>query len=158
MFSFRKVEAMEVLSEGLSESVQLGVTKANADDKMYFKAQKNNKELRKILNHTIGDDNDYRNNRSCTTVMESIKKLRDAKYKDLLKEAPRQTRSKSFKTFILRLPESVVIKAPAVGDVPSIDMRVLLGSSVYVKCVFDVFNLILGQCQFIGVSCNTIVR
>ena len=114
--------------------------------------------MQTILNRTVGEDNLYTNNRSCTTVMESLKKLRDAKYKDLLKEAPRQTRSKRFKTFILRLPESVVIKAPAVGDVPSIDMRVLLGSSVYVKCVFDVFSLILGQCQFIGVSCNTIVR
>ena len=136
MFSFQKVEAMEVHIEGMSESVQLGVVKANADDKMYFKATKSNKQLQRILNKTMGDDRYYYHNISCTTVLESIKKLRDAKYKDQLQQAPQQTRSKRFKAFILRIPESVVIKAPAVGDVPSIDMRVLLGSLVYVKCVF----------------------
>ena len=140
----------------MSAAVQLGVVKA--DDKMYFKANKRNINLQTILNRTVGEGNYYANNRSCTTVLESLKKLRDAKYNDLLREAPQQTRSKRFRTFIQRLPESAVIKAPAVGNVPSIDMRVIMGSLVYAKCVFYVFNLNLGQCQLIGVSCNTIVR
>jgi hypothetical protein len=136
MFSFHKIEAMDVHIEGMDESVQLGVVKANADNKMYFRATKRNKQLQRILDKSMGDDRCYYRNRSCTTVLESIKKLRDAKYNDQLQQAPQQTRSKRFKAFVLRIPESVVIKAPAVGDVPSIDMRVLLGSLVYVKCVF----------------------
>ena len=42
---------MEVLSEGMSESVQLGVVKA--DDKMYFKANKRNSKLQTILNSKL---------------------------------------------------------------------------------------------------------
>ena len=136
MFSFQKVDAMEVRIVGMSESVQLGVAKANDDDKIYFKATKRNWQLRSLLNKSIGEKKYYSRNASCTTVMESIKKLRDEKYKDQLKHAPQQKRSKRFKAFILRVPESVVIEAPAVGDVPSIDMRVLLGNLVYVKSVF----------------------
>jgi hypothetical protein len=134
MFTFRTIESMEVNIAGMSESVQLGVVKA--DDRVYFKATKSNKQLQRILNKSIGQNSDYFHNMSCTTVMESIKKLRDAKYKDHLQQAPRQTRSKRFKSFLLRMPESAVIKAPAVGDVPSIDLRVLMGSLVYVKCDF----------------------
>ena len=118
----------------MKESVQLGVAKA--DDKVHFKATKGNKQLQRILNRSIGQKGYYRNNMACTTVMESINQLRDAKYKDHLKLAPQQTRSKRFRAFVLRIPESVVIKAPAVGDVPSIDMRVLMDNLVYVKCDF----------------------
>lgn len=125
---------MQVSIAGMSESVQLGVVKT--DDKVYFKATKNNKQLQQVLNKSIGEKGYYINNMSCTTVMESMKKLRDAKYKEHLKQAPRQTRSKRFKAFVLRIPESDVIKVPAVGDVPSIDMRVLMRSLVYVKCDF----------------------
>ena len=134
MFTFRTVEAREVNIVGMNESVQLGVVKA--DDKVYFKATKSNQQLQGILNKSIGQNRYYMNNMSCTTVMESIKKLRDTKYKDHLQQAPQQTRSKRFKAFVLRIPESVVIKAHAVGDVPSIDLRVLMGSLVHVKCDF----------------------
>lgn len=125
---------MEVKITGMSESVQLGVVKA--EGKMYFKATKNNRQLQHILNKSIGEKSYYLNNMSSTTVMESIKKLRDAKYKDHLQQAPHQTRSKLSKAFVLRIPESVVIKAPAVGNVSSIDLRVLMSSLVYVKCDF----------------------
>ena len=125
---------MEVNIVGMDESVQLGIV--NAENKVYFKATKRNLGLRGILNKSIGQNNNYRNNAACTTVFESIKKLRDTKYKDHLQQAPPQTRSRSFKAFVLRMPESVVIKAPAVGDVKSIDMRVLMGNLVYVKCDF----------------------
>ena len=118
----------------MGESVQLGVVKV--DDKVYFKATKSNLQLQGILNKSIGQNRYYMNNMSCTTVMESIKKLRDTKYKDHLQQAPQETRSKRFKAFVLRIPESDVIKAPAVGDVPSIDLRVLMGNLVYVKCDF----------------------
>ena len=120
---------MEVRIVGMSESVQLGVAKT--DDKFYF-----NWQLRSLLNKSIGEKKYYSRNASCTTVMESIKKLRNEKYEDQLKHAPQQRHSKRFKAFMLRVPESVVIEAPAVGDVPSIDMRVLLGNLVYVKSVF----------------------
>lgn len=123
---------MEVKCALMSESVQLGVVKA--EGKMYFKATKNNRQLQHILNKSIGEKSYYTNNMSCTTVMESIKKLRDEKYKEHLQHAPQQTRSKRFKAFVLRIPESVVIKAPAVGDVSSIELRVLMSSLVYVKC------------------------
>ena len=116
----------------MGESVQLGVVKV--DDKVYFKATKSNLQLQGILNKSIGQNRYYMNNMSCTTVMESIKKLRDTKYKANLQQAPQQKRSKRFKAWVLRLPESDVIKAPAVGDVPSIDMRVIMGNLVYVKC------------------------
>ena len=122
---------MEVNIAGMSESEQLGVVKA--DGKMYFKATKTNKQFRRIINKSIGQNSFYIH-KTCINVMESLKKLKDAKYKDHVKRAPQQTRSKRFKAFVLRIPESVVIKAPAVGDVPSIDMRVLMGSLVYVKC------------------------
>ena len=134
--SFQKVDAMEVRIVGMSESVQLGVAKANDDDKFYFKATKRNWQLRSLLNKSIGEKGNYSRNASCTTVMESIKKLRNEKYEDQLKHAPQPRHSKRFKAFMLRVPESVVIEAPAVGDVPSIDMRVLLGNLVYVKSVF----------------------
>jgi hypothetical protein len=134
MFTFRAVEAMEVKITGMSDSLHLGVVKAEGN--MYFKATKNNRQLQHILNKSIGQKSYYSNNMSCTTVMESIKKLRDAKYKDHLQQAPQQTRSKRFKAFVLRIPESVVIKAPAVGNVSSIDLRVLMSSLVYVKCDF----------------------
>ncbi len=132
MFTFRTVEAREVNIVGMGESVQLGVVKV--DDKVYFKATKSNLQLQGILNKSIGQNRYYMNNMSCTTVMESIKKLRDTKYKANLQQAPQQKRSKRFKAWVLRLPESDVIKAPAVGDVPSIDMRVIMGNLVYVKC------------------------
>ena len=125
---------MEVNIVGMDESVQLGIV--NAENKVYFKATKRNLGLRGILNKSIGQNNNYRNNAGCTTVFESIKKLRDAKYTDHIKQAPQQKRSKRFKAWVLTIPESVVIKALAVGDVPSIDMRVLMGSLVYVKCDF----------------------
>ena len=113
----------------------------NADGKVYFKATKGNKQLQRILNRSIGQKEYYRNNMACTTVMESTNQLRDAKYKDHLKQAPQQTRSKRFKAFVLRIPESVVIKAPAVGDVSSIDMRVLMRSLVYVECDFRLLSV-----------------
>lgn len=134
MFTFRTVEAREVNIVGMDESGQLGVVKA--DNKVYFKATKRNHQLHSILNKSIGQNRYYLNNMSCTTVMESIKKLRDAKYKDHIQKAPQQKRSRRFKAWVLRIPESAVIKAPAVGDVPSIDMRVLMGNLVYVKCDF----------------------
>ena len=134
MFTFRTVEAREVTILGMDESVQLGVVKA--DDKVYFKATKSNRPLQAILNKSIGQKGYYMDNISCPTVLESLKTLRDAKYKAHLQQAPQQPRSKRFKAFVLRLPESDVIKAPAVGDVPSIDMRVLMGNLVYVKCDF----------------------
>ena len=134
MFTFRTVERMEVNIVGMDESVQLGMVKA--ENKVYFKATKSNQQLQGILNKSIGQNRYYMNNMSCTTVMESIKKLRDTKYKDHLQQAPLQTRSKRFKSFVLRIPESVVIKAPAVGDVPSIDLQVLMGNLVYDKCDF----------------------
>ena len=133
MFTF-STEAMEVSIAGMKESVQIGVVKA--DDKVYFKATKGNKQLQRILNRSIGQKEYYRNNMACTTVMDSINQLRDEKYKDHLKLAPRAKRSKRFKSLTLRIPESAVITAPAVGDVSSIDMRVLMRSLVYVECDF----------------------
>ena len=136
MFSFQNVDAKEVRIVGMSESVMLSVDKVPDANTFYFKAAKRNWQLRGLLDKSIGEKRYYSRNASCTTVMESIKKLRDEKYKDQLEQAPQQTRSKRFKAFLLRLPESVVIEAPAVGDVPSIDMRVLFGNLVYVKSVF----------------------
>jgi 2C-methyl-D-erythritol 2,4-cyclodiphosphate synthase len=71
MFTFRTVEAREVNIVGM----------VKADNKVYFKATKSNQQLQGILNKSIGQNRYYMNNMSCTTVMESIKKLRDTKYK-----------------------------------------------------------------------------
>ena len=136
MFSFQKADAMEVRIVGMSESVMLGVNKDPDANTFYFKAAKRNWQLRGLLDKSIGEKRYYSRNASCTTVMKDIKKVRDEKYKQLCEQVRHGKKSKAFKTFRLRLPESVVIKAPAVGDVPSIDMRVLFGNLVYVKSVF----------------------
>ena len=131
---------MDVNIAGMQESLPIGVVKA--DDTVFFKATKGNKQLQRILNRSIGHKEYYRNNMACTTVMDSITQLRDEKYKDHLKLAPvKAKRSKRFKSFILRMNDSAVIKAPAVGDVSSIDMRVLMRSLVYVECDFRLLSV-----------------
>ena len=124
---------MDVIIAGISEPVSIGVVRM--DDKAFFKATKTNSQFEHIITKSTGQKRVH-SKISNITVLESIKQLRDAKYKELLKSGPKSLRSRRYKAFVLQLPGSDVIKAPAVGDIPSIDMLVLMGSLVYGKCDF----------------------
>ena len=90
---------------------------------MFFKATKTNSQFEHIIIKSTGQKRVH-SKISHITVLESIKQLRDAKYKGLLSFGPKCIRSIRYKAFVLKLPGSDVIKAPAVGDIPSIDMLV----------------------------------
>ena len=124
---------MDVIIAGISEPVSIGVVRL--DDKVFFKATKTNSQFEQIITKSIGQKR-FHSKISHITVLESIKQLRDAKYKELLSFGPKCIRSIRYKAFVLKLPGSDVIKAPAVGDIPSIDMLVLMGSLMYCKCDF----------------------
>ena len=134
MFTIRPADTMEVSIAGISEPMSIGVVRLG--DKVFFKATKTNSQFEHIITKSTGQKRVH-SKISHITVLESIKQLRDAKYKEhLLSFGTTRLRSRRYKAFVLQLPGSDVIKAPAVGDIPSIDMLVLMGSLVYGKCDF----------------------
>ena len=131
MFTFTPLEAVQVTSpsEPTSDPVQLAVTKVHGQS--YFAATKGNKALTKIMMFGMGkeDKNEFRTKRSCTDVLEQIKTLKDNKYKELVSNSPAPKRSRSFKSFVLQLPDTVVIDAPEFcEDVGGCQLRVILSN------------------------------
>ena len=86
MFTIRPADTMDVIIAGISEPVSIGVVRL--DDKVFFKATKtNNSQFEHIITKSTGQKRVH-SNISHITVLESIKQLRDAKYKGLLSFGP----------------------------------------------------------------------
>ena len=141
MFGFTPVDAVLVGASHMDQPVQLSVSKI--DGRQYFEAIKRNKALQRIL--MSGVDHDYqkvwRDKSPCTYVFETLKNMKDQKYDDHMRQAPRK-RSRQFKSFELQLPDSCVISAPSVGDVGGVEMRVRLSSLCCTKCTYNLFKAI----------------
>jgi hypothetical protein len=141
MFGFTHVDAVLVGASHMDQPVQLSVSKI--EDRQYFDAVKRNKALQRIL--MSGVDHDYqkmwRTKLSCTNVFETLKKMRDKKFDDHMRQAPSR-RSRRFKTFVLQLPDSCAISTPSVGEVGGVEMRVRLSSLFCTKCTHNLFKAI----------------
>ena len=125
MFSFESQDVVLVrLAEAMDrDPVPVNVTKCEGGS--YVSVTKNNKALHCILKKGVHDLSCHPWNRklSNTNIMEVLKKMKDDKYDEALSRGPSK-RSRCFKAFVLRLPETCIIHTPAIGDVASIEMKV----------------------------------
>lgn len=131
MFTIAPLQAVLVTPTGEgpgAKAVQLPVVKV--EQRTFFIATKGNTALSKILQ--TGMDDDYkkvwRKKLTLTNVFETLKKLKDNKYKEHIDKFVGSKRSRKFRAFLLQLPATVVLHAPEVCDVSSVELRVCLSN------------------------------
>ena len=129
MFSLEPQDVVAVRLSGAMDSDPVALPVMKIEEKPFFAAVKGNRALCSILKK--GVDEEYAKKwvhlMPCTDIIEKLKKLKDAEYASRLARGPRK-RTRAFKAFVLQLPESCTIMAPAVGDNMSIEIRVRLSS------------------------------
>ncbi len=134
MFSFSN-SAVRVSSDVLERPVALLVSEFVAVT--YFEVKRDSHVLREIA--FAGSDKSkqgYQHTRK-TSIIETLKKLKDAKYKSALHVSSR-VRGPKLRTARLSLPETCEIEAPTVGDTEGVTMKVLMSDLVLLRgCVID---------------------
>ena len=129
MFSLEPQDVVAVRLSGAMDSDPVALPVMKIEEKPYFAAVKGNKALCSILKKGVDEEyaKKWFNLMPCTDIIEKLKKLKDAEYASRLARGPGK-RSLAFKVFVLQLPESCTIMAPAVGDNTSIEIRVRLSN------------------------------
>ena len=134
MFSFSN-SAVRVSSDVLERPVSLLVSEV--DGVKYFEVKRDSHVLREIA--FAGSDKSkqgYQHTRK-TSIIETLKKLKDAKYKSALHVSSR-VRGSKLRTARLSLPDTCEIEAPTVGDTEGVTMKVLMSDLVLLRgCVID---------------------
>jgi hypothetical protein len=148
MFSLQPQDAMEVRLAAAMDSDPVLIQVSKVDDKPFVSLTKRNTALHHILKKGVAKEyaSSWVRKLPCTNIIEQLKQLKDEKYNEALKTCPKK-RARGYKAFILSLPETTTIEAPAVGEIAGMSIRVLLSYLVFSKChclvVFFVFSAVL---------------
>ena len=139
MYSFEPPDVVLVKLAAAMDVEPVLLPFEKVDSKSYFLATKGNKPLHDILRKGIDEEfaKQWRAKLPFTDILENLKKLKDAQYTEHVKDGPSK-RSRSYKAFVLRLPESCIISVPVVGHIASIEMRVRLSNQACTKSTFPV--------------------
>ena len=131
MFSLRPRDAVEVrLAAGMdNDPVMIPVVKV--DDKPFVALYKGNHPLQLILKKKATKS--WFRQLSFTNIFEQLKQLKDGAYAEALSNGPSK-RSRSHKSWLLRLPQTCTIEAPSVSDISGITIRVLLSCLAFNEC------------------------
>ena len=133
MFAFND-HAVKVKSDVFDRPVALLVSEV--DGVKYFEARKDSHAIREIaFAGTNKSKQSYQHTRK-TSIIETLKRLKDAKYKTACGQGASRGRGAKLRTARLSLPDTCEIEAPTVGNIEGFTMNVLLSDLVLLRvCV-----------------------
>ncbi len=145
MFDFSNT-AVTVKSDVFERPVALLVSEV--DGVKYFEARKDSHAIREIaFAGTNKSKQAYKYTRK-TSIIETLKKLKDAKYKSACGQGSSRVRGVKLRTARLSLPDTCEIEAPTVGDIEGFTMTVLLSDLVLlIGCITDSLLYFVGVCR-----------
>ena len=141
MFSLEPQVVVQVRYEPMpKDPVTVCVTKMGAAN--FVDVRPRNTALHSILKKDLDDPccKPWSERLHNTDILERLKVLKDKQYEDAISQGPAAKRSRSFKSFVLQMPDTCTIKAPDVGEVSGHEMRVVLSELDRVKCKRPSFN------------------
>ena len=147
MFSLQPRDAVEVRLATAMDNAPVMIQVTKVCDKPFIAVSKKNNSLQSILRKgaAIEFTKSWIKNLPYTNIFEKLKQLKDNEYAEATSSAP-QKRSRGYKAFILRLPETCTIEAPTVNEITGITIRVLLSCLALHECRcfgFLLFNAVL---------------